>query len=621
MSAPQADLNLTATGVQVGGDTLPQVVADARVANGVVDVRELDVQSDAGHLQATGRVDLKGPMNLRVTGEKFALASLQSFFPAAGRDLAGDLDLTATVTGTAQAPVADAQLTVANARIAGMSFDSIQTGTVHLANGRIDLGRVALTHGALPGSVSGTLPYRWRPFAIPTDQPIDLHVSLPAVSLGTLAARAGKAVQAASGDVQAELDVTGTLHDPNMAGALSLKNGSIKLAALDDALTNVAAQVHLEGPWIVIDSFTGRSQRGGTVTVSGRAPVHADPARPVDLRLGVQQLKVALRDVAGAKGSKLAGTMSGTATLNGPLSQPALRGSIEVSQGQLDLPTEQDTVQKSPLKLPINPTLDVAVAIKNGASVRRGSNLSATVAGNVSIRGALDHPVVAGNLTVDHGDVRYAATSFKVEQGGTVSFTYDPPRPLVARLDVKADTRVMVSPENTLISTAATRRAYDVILHVTGEMPQLNVAVTSDPPDLPQYRLMAILSHTDQFEALARGEDANTVLRNQVASLVSGAVLPQVFEPIETGIAQALGLDEVTFDYGFDRPLRIDARKQILPRLYISYNRDASQAVNYPMGREEFSVTYRVYQRLFIGWRREATENKDRLVIEGSIRF
>ena len=75
----------------------------------------------------------------------------------------------------------------------------------------------------------------------------------------------------------------------------------------------------------------------------------------------------------------------------------------------------------------------------------------------------------------------------------------------------------------------------------------------------------------------------------------------------------------MNFDYGFDRPLRVDARA-MLPRLFVSYNRDMGQGQFVDSG-EQWSVTYRLYQRLYVGWRRDTTGNKDRLVLEGSFKF
>jgi hypothetical protein len=64
----------------------------------------------------------------------------------------------------------------------------------------------------------------------------------------------------------------------------------------------------------------------------------------------------------------------------------------------------------------------------------------------------------------------------------------------------------------------------------------------------------------------------------------------------------------------------VDARKEVLPRLFVSYNRDMGQG-QFVDSAQQWSVTYRVYQRLYVGWRRDTTGNKDRLVLEGTFKF
>ena len=273
------------------------------------------------------------------------------------------------------------------------------------------------------------------------------------------------------------------------------------------------------------------------------------------------------------------------------------------------------------------PGTAAADAPGSGAEYRRGSRSGLVgapwechlggVSAGIGIRGKLSNPAVSGRATVERGDLRYAGISFRLQPGGTVSFSYDTPGALVARLDLTADTRVRAAAPAT-----GERRRYIVTMHVTGTIPNVNVAVTSDPPDLPQHRLMAILARTDQFEALARGDNMDEVLRDQVVDIVAGAVLPRrCSSRLREGLAEALGLDEVNFDYWL-RPAAACGRAQgeVLPRLFVSYNRDMGQGQFVDSG-EQWSVTYRLYQRLYVGWRRDTTGNKDRLVLEGSFKF
>ena len=615
---PQANIDISGTGLVLGDQKVPEFTAKARMRANVVTVEDLSARTNGGKLAATGSVDLDGPINLHVSGKEFALATFQPLL-GAGKDLAGHLAVEATVTGTMQSPRAQAEITVTEAKVAGMQFERIEANAIRVGDGRIDLGRVEVVSQKASGFVSGTLPFRMQPLGIPTDQPIQLTASLPAHDLSYITAFT-KAVESAAGQMVASLSITGTLAEPVMNGGVVVHGGRMKLASLEKALTDIEASLKLDGPWVIVETFRANSEQGGKLTASGRAALRAgaDRSQKLDVRIVADRLQLGFRDFAGVHDLRFGGTASGEVALAGTLAQPALKGRLDVSQAQLNVPTEM-APRPAAAPLPFNPSLDLQVDIGPGSVVRRGRGLQAWVTGRVNVGGALQKPAIGGRVVVERGSLSYAGTSFQLRPGGTVAFDYDSPGPLNARLDVAALTRVRAASPQT-----GDRRQYEVTLRLTGAYPNPRVEVSSDPPDLPEYRLMAILSRTDQFEALARGNDMNNILKDQFMDILSGTVLPQVFEPIENGIANALGLDQINFDYGFDRPLRVDARKEILPRLYISYNRDMGGPPQIAQDQEGWSITYRVYQRLYMGWRRESTvgtASKDRLVLEGAFRF
>lgn len=628
---PEMRVALTGSNLVAGTYKLAGVTADADVKGNLITVRDLRVRTNGGELSARGHVDLDGPMALTVVGNDFSLEALGPLLPN-GRKLTGHVDLSANVGGTTDIPEADARIVVRNATIAGMRFSRIEANDVRLTERRVEFGRVDLEQGPLAGTLSGSVPFRWDPLEIPTDEPIQLSVSLSQFDLSTAMLANDQstgikvsstpemrplldAIESASGKTMAEIVVTGTLREPNMDGRIELHEGQVKLAALDNHLRDVEASLRLEGPWIIVEQLSAKSDGGGVLSATGRAGIRAQGDQMLDVRLHADRFQMGVRDLAGVHGLGVKGVTSGDLALVGRLAAPVLTGKLQVSKAQMNVPSEiTPRLARPPLTL-LDPALNIDVEVDQDSWVRRGNAISARVSAGIGIRGKLSNPAVSGRATVERGDLRYAGISFRLQPGGTVSFSYDTPGALVARLDLTADTRVRAAAPAT-----GERRRYIVTMHVTGTIPNVNVAVTSDPPDLPQHRLMAILARTDQFEALARGDNMDEVLRDQVVDIVAGAVLPQVFEPIEEGLAEALGLDEVNFDYGFDRPLRVDARKEVLPRLFVSYNRDMGQGQFVDSG-EQWSVTYRLYQRLYVGWRRDTTGNKDRLVLEGSFKF
>ena len=98
------------------------------------------------------------------------------------------------------------------------------------------------------------------------------------------------AVESASGKAMAEIVVTGTLREPNMDGRIELHEGQVKLAALDNHLRDVEASLRLEGPWIIVEQLSAKSDGGGVLSATGRAD--PGPGDQVDVRLHADRFQM-----------------------------------------------------------------------------------------------------------------------------------------------------------------------------------------------------------------------------------------------------------------------------------------------------------------------------------------
>ena len=152
------------------------------------------------------------------------------------------------------------------------------------------------------------------------------------------------------------------------------------------------------------------------------------------------------------------------------------------------------------------------------------------------------------------------------------------------------------------------------------------MAVSSDPPDLTQQRILALLVRADLLDAVMTGRTGEAYVGEQVQQLLTGALLPFAFDPIERGIADLFGLQSVTFQYNTDRSFGIALRKQILPRLFVTYQHNTNPSVarnpaTATQARDTWSVTYRITQGLFFGVQLKTNPNSEGLVLEGAFRF
>lgn len=189
--------------------------------------------------------------------------------------------------------------------------------------------------------------------------------------------------------------------------------------------------------------------------------------------------------------------------------------------------------------------------------------------GELVASGVPSNPQLLGTVQTRNGQVRFPNARARVTEGRvTVAITRDPATDLLrTRVDIEA---------------TATGRAgrYLITLALNGpldlaggnqNLQNLRVDVTSDPP----------LSQSEAFAQLlgtAPRTDANgNFSSNDANSAYAGAVLQvlsaPLFSGVERSVAQALGLDSVSFEYRFNEPLAVQFSKSLTDRVFVTYRR------------------------------------------------
>ena len=133
----------------------------------------------------------------------------------------------------------------------------------------------------------------------------------------------------------------------------------------------------------------------------------------------------------------------------------------------------------------------------------------------------------------------------------------------------------------------------------------LRVDVTSNPP----------LSQSEAFAQLLgtapRTDENGNFSSNDANAAYAGAVLQvlsaPLFSGVERSVAQALGLDSVSFDYRFDEPLAVQLSKSLTDRVFVTYRRSFGATNSLSQGTTsgrtpfELSIEYQIKGNLRLG--------------------
>jgi hypothetical protein len=217
-----------------------------------------------------------------------------------------------------------------------------------------------------------------------------------------------------------------------------------------------------------------------------------------------------------------------------------------------------------------------------------------TVSGSGALTGSLSKPRVTADLRVRQGQLRLPTSRVNVDPGGTLKLIYqvDEVGQTTARLDVNMEGHTTV----TALAFNDQVQRYDVTLGIRGnllEEGETQLTASSDPPDLNQAQILAMIGQADVIGSLA-----NTVPRSEAERRLQGALtsvaLPAVFDPITSRLAAGLGLESLSLEYNPYEQASIAFAKVLGRRLTLSGFRQISPALPGQLQHWNVSIDYRL---------------------------
>ncbi|MDT9599706.1 translocation/assembly module TamB domain-containing protein [Sphingosinicella rhizophila] len=417
------------------------------------------------------------------------LSLLNAFSPGLGigGKATGSLDFSQPSGGAF--PRADARLTIAGFTRTGIA---VRSETVDLAL----LGTLRPEGGALnavirrSGDVIGRAQARLQPvgggagwterlMAAPLAG--GLRYNGPADVLWSLT---GIADMQLSGPIGIAADFSGRVQNPQLTGVIRANSLTFVHETYGTRITTLALQGRFTNSRLEITSLSGRAGRG-TLTGQGSIGFASDQGYPVDVRLNLQNARLARSDSIGATVTgdvAITNSRAGGALISGDLQMPEVRYQV-VRQGAAQVVELQGVRRKGePLPEPgakrdaaeAAPSiwkLDLRLRADNQIYVS-GMGLESEWEADLRIRGTTTAPAITGTADLIRGTYSFSGRRFDVTSG-RISFTGEaPPNP---RIDITASADI---------------EDVTVTINVDGSAQDPRIAFTSSPA-LPQDELLA----------------------------------------------------------------------------------------------------------------------------------
>jgi hypothetical protein len=215
--------------------------------------------------------------------------------------------------------------------------------------------------------------------------------------------------------------------------------------------------------------------------------------------------------------------------------------------------------------------------------------------GEIRITGGLFSPFLQGRLwarpggrlvslseqwRTDRCDVDFWSSVFRAEGGWSAQYN--------GTIDFKALGQVNYHAQK-----------YDVAMMLTGDLMPPPVPYFEATPYLTQEEVFAALGRGEMVQRIMSGENASTLLSQEIFNIGEAEAARAILDPVGSTLKQALGLEALSIEYGFDSPIRVQLTKDITKGTTLSYTTYVTAGTQ----TYEAEGTYRLPERFSRGLR------------------
>jgi translocation and assembly module TamB len=419
----------------------------SQLEGGMISLLPLRFQFDDAVISFSGTAGA-GQQSAQLRLENFPIEVLTRFVPpeqlgALPVTVTGDLNATATLSGTLSDPQVIGSVELVDAALSNKRIQSAQ-GSFSFIDDRLDFGSNVFVEGPEPVRFVGNLPIP-LPFteARPTGE-VRLQLDVKNEGLAVLNLFSPQ-VSWVSGAGQVQLRVDGNLLQPVATGFVQLTDATVAVQALaandpnDRLLTGINSRATFEGGVIRVQEFRGDYRRGGSVTAQGVVPLlSTGDLKPEDI-----PLTVALRNIALNLRGLYEGGVNGDIAVTGTAFNPRIGGEIRLADGQILLPDPAATATAGGSG--DGAIADQAETEFNNLRLTLGDRIRVTkqpilnfvAQGSLTINGSLNDIRPQGTINLRSGQVNLFTTQFVLERGYPQTAEFVPQQGLDPNLNVR----------------------------------------------------------------------------------------------------------------------------------------------------------------------------------------
>lgn len=518
-------------------------------AGGGIAVADLTLVDGAQQISARGSFGGPGE-SLQIALDNVRLAGVDALLLRPPQ-LAGTLDATAKISGTAASPDVAAQFRIDQGGFRQFQYQSL-AGTVSYARAALAADVRFQQNPEAWLTAKGSVPmalFRSPGTLSPAEagRPVDLHVDSSPIDLG-LVEGVTTAVTHASGVFEAHANLTGTAARPDLRGTMAIQNGAFTVAPTGAAYSGVDGAIDFQRDRVHIAGFRLVDSHQQPLSISGDLGLRGRQVGGVNLAVKADDFTALDNDVGKVR-------IKSDLSISGDVRAPRVTGSLGVTTGQVDLdpilalagqsaystapaaaprlpaPPSPPPAERTPAGGMSGPDVNVHLTVPDDLVVKSSDlrlpgsafgfgSLNVTLGGDVRVRKPPGSAVrLVGSVRTVRGTYDFQGRRFAILRDGTVRFEGLP----------QPDPRLDITAQRTISGVQA-----DV--HIRGTLRQPRIELSSVPP-LEQADILSLVVFNQPINQLGEGQQISVAERAQ--SMAAGAVAGELAK----SIGGALNLD------------------------------------------------------------------------------
>lgn len=355
----------------------------------------------------------------------------------------------------------------------------------------------------------------------------------------------------ADGYLNGKLRADGPLAKPQLNGNFELRGQSLELG-IWAPIKNYHGQIEIEGSQALIKNLKGDFV-DGQFELGGKLKL-LDPAQFWNLKLQASKLYF--------DHGSLTGNFDSALTFVGPLTEPLLKGKLELYDFQIGVPFKWPKPKAKKDKAVISPLIDLELIPQKNVRVKN-QNLDVLIEnGDLELdfdRKRDNSLMLVGRLRSSQGRFSYYNSRFSLNNAEVLFTPVD--QNDIPNLQVNA-------------TTYAGGRQININLN--GPANNMRINLSSDT-EMTEEEILNLLSSRGALgSAVIGGEDIGVrqIITQELIRIVNGFLQEDIISDLESDFRTALSLDRIEIDalqFGLEREVAIYLGKNLNNRFYLEY--------------------------------------------------